>query len=95
MSDLFDGLQTNEFEKMVGNFIDREDPDAMSPTALDEAGRLELEQMAATNVELTGVIQEGQIIFDPPPDAPIVVHGNELVIGGLRLVVNLRPMPQS
>ncbi len=95
MNGLFDGLQTDEFEKMVGDFIDREDPDAMSLAALDKAGRLELAQMAATNVELTGVIQGGQIIFDPPPDAPIIVKGNELLIGGLRLVVKLRPTVQS
>ena len=42
------------------------------------------------DVELTDVIRDGQIIFDSPADAPIIVHGNEVVIGGLRLVVNLR-----
>ena len=31
MSELFDGLQIDEFEKMVETFIDQEDPDAMSP----------------------------------------------------------------
>jgi hypothetical protein len=95
MSELFDGLQTDEFEKMVETFIDQEDPDAISPTALDEAACLELEKVATTSVELTDVIQEGKIIFDTPRDAPIVVDGNELVIGGLRLIVNLRPTFQS
>lgn len=35
-------------------------------------------------------VREGQIAFDPPANAPIIVQGNELIIGGLRLGVNLR-----
>lgn len=91
MSNILDGIEAAEFDQLMEQFIEREDPNAMSVEALDEAMRQQLEQITTTRVELTGTIREGQIAFDPPADAPIIVYGNELVIGGLRLVVNLRP----
>ncbi len=59
--------------------------------ALAEAARRRLAETAVTtSIELTGTIHEGRIIFDPPAGAPILAEGNELFIGGLRLVVKLR-----
>jgi hypothetical protein len=91
MSKVLDGIEATEFDQLMEQFIERKDPDAMSAESLDQAMRQQLEQVTTTRVELTGTIREGQIAFDPPADAPIIVYGNELVIGGLRLVVNLRP----
>ncbi len=90
MSQVLDGIEVTEFDQLIEQFIEREDPNAMSAEALDQAARQQLERVATTRVELTGTIHEGQIAFDPPADAPIIVYGNELVIGALRLVVNLR-----
>ena len=90
MSKVLDGIEVAEFNQLIEQFVEREDPNAISAEALDQAARQQLERVATTRVELTGTIREGQIAFDPPADAPIIVHGNELVIGGLRLVVNLR-----
>lgn len=83
-------MKQEEFDQLIGQFIEREDPNAISIEALDEAARQQLEEVTTTRVEVTGTIREGQIAFDPPANAPIMVQGNELIIGGLRLVVNLR-----
>jgi hypothetical protein len=87
---VLDNIEPNEFEQLIEQFIEREDPNAISFDALDEAARQQLKEVTTTHVELTGVVRGGQIAFDPPSDAPIIVRGNELVIGGLHLVVNLR-----
>ncbi|MBU0491433.1 MAG: hypothetical protein KKA73_20480 [Chloroflexi bacterium] len=88
---VLDGIQVNEFDHLVDRFIEREDPNALSFQALDEAARQQLDEVTAVRVELTGVVQDNQITFDSPADAPVIARGNELVIGGLRLIVNLRP----
>jgi hypothetical protein len=87
---VLDGLEAEEFDRLMEQFIDREDPNAMSLEALDQAARLQLAEVTAAQIELTGTIRDGQITFEQPSDAPILVHGNELVIGGLHLIVRLR-----
>jgi hypothetical protein len=87
---VLDGLEVEEFDRLMEEFIDRKDPDAMSFEALDQSARLQLAEVTTTQVKLSGTILDGQITFEQPSDAPILVHGNELVIGGLHLVVNLR-----
>ena len=46
--------------------------------------------VTTTRVEVTGRIQDGRIIFDTPADGPILTHENELIIGELHVVINLR-----
>lgn len=90
MNKIFDGILASEFDELVNQFIECEDPFAMSLEAFDEAVHLELNEMTNFQVELTGTIKNGQIIFDHPRNAPILVYDNKVVIGGLHLVVNLR-----
>ncbi len=90
MSKVLDGIEVAEFDQLVSQFIEREYPNAISFEALDEAVRLQLDEVTTARVELTGTIRDDQITFDAPANAPIIVCGNELIIGGLRLVVNLR-----
>jgi hypothetical protein len=47
---------------------------------LDEIARQQLDEVTTAHVELSGTIRDGQITFDPLADAPILVHGNEVVI---------------
>ena len=91
MSRVLDGIEVTEFNQLIAQFVERQDPNAISFAALDEAAQQQLDRVTAARIELTGAIRNGQITFDPPADAPIAVHGNELLIGGLRLVVHLRP----
>lgn len=91
MNKVLDGIDVSEFDELLDNFIDAEDPNMMSFEAFDEAVNLQLDEMAALEVELTGTIRDGQIIFDTPIDAPILVHNNKIVIGGYHLVINLHP----
>ena len=105
MNKVLDGIEVSEFDELLSQFIESEDPYAMSFEALDEAIHEQLESplddvipqqiddITAWKVELTGMIRDGQLIFESPMDAPILVYGNELVIGGLHLVVNLRSEP--
>jgi hypothetical protein len=44
---LLDGLESEEFDHLVEQFIDREDPNAMSFEALDQAARLQLAEVAS------------------------------------------------
>ncbi len=90
MSKVLNGIEVAEFNQLIAQFIEREDPNAISFEALDEAARQQLEEVTTAHVELTGTIRDGQIAFDPLANAPIIVYGNELIIGGLHLVVNLR-----
>ena len=90
MSKVLDGIEITEFNQLINRFIERDAPDAISFNALDEAARQQLDEVTATQVELTGTIRDGQITFDSPSNAPIIAHGNELIIGGLRLVVSIR-----
>ena len=48
------------------------------------------QEAVVETVELTGVVEGGAIVFDPSMETPVVAHGNEVVISGLRLVVKLR-----
>ena len=90
MHDSFDEITSEEFATLMNEFIDREDPDAISTIALDEAAHEQLAQMGRMRIVLTGQIQDGQIIFDSMANAPILTSGNEVIIGGLHLVVDLR-----
>jgi len=62
----------------------------MSFQALDQAVQRLAREAVAETIELTGVVQGDVIVFDSPGAAPVIAHGNEIVIGGLRLVVKLR-----
>ena len=90
IGEVLDGIEAAEFDRLVNQFVERQDPNAISFQALDEAARERLDEVTTTRVELTGTVRDDQITFDPPSDAPILVRGNELVIGGLHLVVKLR-----
>lgn len=90
MNTVLDGIEVQEFNALMEQFIEREDPDAITFTALDEAVHAHLDDVTTTRVELTSTVSEGELVFDPPANAPIIVRGNELIIGGLHLVVKLR-----
>lgn len=75
---------------MVKAYIDRAEPDTISFEAFDQAIQRMAQQAVAETIELTGVVQEKAIVFDPPKTAPVMAHGNEIMIGGLRLVIRLR-----
>lgn len=88
---LLGSLEPQEFEDLVASFIDRSEPDTMSFAAFDQAIQRLAEEAVAETIEVTGTIQEGAIVFDATETAPIVAQGNQILIGGLRLIVRLRP----
>lgn len=90
---MLDTLQPEEFDALIEAYAERSEPDALSFEALDQAARRFAQEAVAETIELTGVVEEGAIVFDPPKSAPVLARGNEVVIGGLRLVVKLRPAP--
>jgi hypothetical protein len=46
MSKVLDGIEAAEFDQLIEQFIEREDPNAMSVEALDEAVRQQFEKVA-------------------------------------------------
>lgn len=87
---LLGALEPKEFDDLVGAYIDRAEPDTMSFEAFDQAVHRLAQQATAETIELTGVVQGDTIVFDSPKTAPVIVHENEIMIGGLRLVIRLR-----
>jgi len=87
---LLGSLSAEEFNELVDAYIERSEPDTMSFEALDEAVRRLAQEAVAETIEVTGVVQGDTIVFDPPKAAPVIAHGNELLIGGLRLVIKIR-----
>ena len=90
---ILDTLEPEEFDALIESYVERPEPDTLSFEALDQAARRLAQEAVAETIELTGVVEEGAFVFDPPKAAPVVAHGNEVVIGGLRLVVKIRPAP--
>lgn len=90
-SKLLGSLELQEFEELVASFIERSEPDTMSFDAFDQVIQRMAEEAVAETIEVTGMIKEGSIVFDATKSAPITAQGNEILIGGLRLIVRLRP----
>lgn len=88
---LLGSLEPQEFEELVASFIERSEPDTMSFAAFDQAVQRLAEEAVAETIEVTGMIKEGSIVFDATESAPIIAQGNQILIGGLRLIVRLRP----
>ena len=86
-----DSLEPTEFDALIEDCAARAEPDTLSFAAFDQATHRLVQEAVAETIELTGTVQEGAIVFDPSRAAPVIARGNEIVIGGLRLVVKLRP----
>jgi len=87
---LLGALEPEEFDDLVETYIDRAEPDTMSFEAFDQAVHRLVQGTVAETIELTGVVEGDSIIFDSPETAPVITYGNEIMIGGLRLVIRLR-----
>jgi hypothetical protein len=83
-------LAAEEFEQLLTAFIERAEPDTMSFAAFDQAAHRLAEDAITETIELTGVIEGDEIVFDATEAAPVFTQGNEVLVGGLRLVVRLR-----
>ena len=88
---ILDSLDPEEFDTLIQGYIERSEPEMLSFDAFDQAARRLSQEVVAETIELTGVVEAGAIVFDPLKTAPVLASGNEVVIGGLRLVVKLRP----
>ena len=88
---ILDTLESEEFDALIAAYIERSEPDTLSFEAFDQAAQRLAQEAVAETIELTGVVEGGAIVFDALKTAPVLAHGNEVVIGGLRLVVKLRP----
>jgi hypothetical protein len=88
-----DVLEPTEFDALIGSYAARSEPDTLSFEAFDEATQRLAQDAMVETIELTGVVEQGAFVFDPPQTVPVIARGNEVVIGGLRLVVKLRLDP--
>lgn len=83
-------LEPEEFDELVEAYIDRSEPDTMSFEAFDQAAHRLAQEAVTETIELTGLVRGDAIVFDSPEAVPVIAHGNEIVIGGLRIVIKLR-----
>ena len=83
-------LGPTEPDDLVEAYIDRAEPDTMSSEAFSRAVHRLTQEAVTETIELTGVVQGDASVFDSPNTALVMAHGNEIVIGGLRLVSRLR-----
>ena len=80
-------LTTDEFDQLIDDFIAREDDRIEPSTFLLAMAELERKR-AIREVELTGSLVNGQIIFDTP--APLPVGANTVYVGELKMTLRLR-----
>ncbi len=80
-------LTTDEFNQLVENFIDRED-DRIEPTTFLKAMAALERKRGTKEVELTGRVVNGEIIFDTPTPLPVIK--NTLYIGDTKVTLRLR-----
>lgn len=80
-------LTTGEFNLLIDRFIAREDDRIEPSTFLKAMAELEAGR-AIREVELSGSVVNGEIIFDTP--APLPVVGNTIYVGDLKMKFKLR-----
>ena len=83
----FEELSTDEFNQLVDEFITREDDRIAPSTFLKAVAKLE-RRRTAREVELTGRVVNGEVIFDTP--APLLVETNTLYVGDTKVRLRLR-----
>jgi hypothetical protein len=82
-----DDLTTDEFNQLINNFITRED-DRIEPSTFLKAMAEVERKRAVKEVELTGRVVSGEIIFDMP--TPLPVDNNTIYVGDTKITLTLR-----
>jgi hypothetical protein len=80
-------MNEEEFDALVEQFIERGEDKVTLPTFLRVMADI-AEQRARREVELTGRIVNGDVIFDTP--TPLPVAHNTIYIGDTKIVLKLR-----
>ena len=80
-------LTTDEFNQLIDNFITREDDRIEPSTFLKAMAELE-RRRTVKEVELTGSVVNGEVIFDTP--APLPVGTSTLYVGDTKVMLRLR-----
>lgn len=80
-------MNDDEFDALVGQFIERGE-DQMAPQTFLQVMADVAEQRSQREVELSGRVVNGEIIFDIP--APLPVSNNTLYVGDTKITLRLR-----
>ena len=86
-TETIENLATDDFNRLVTDFIAREDDRIEPSTFLKAMAELERNR-GIKELELTGRVVGGEIIFDTP--APIPVINNTIYIGDMKMTLRLR-----
>jgi hypothetical protein len=76
-----------EFDELIEQFIERGEDKVTLPTFLSVMAEV-AEQRKAHEVELTGSVVNGELIFDTPTRLPVAV--NTIYVGDTKIVLKLR-----
>jgi hypothetical protein len=79
-------MSKSRFDQAFASFIRRGEEKITPKTFFQVLADIERERVQRT-IELQAKIVEGKLQFEPSPE--IFVHGNEIVLGNQRIVVNV------
>lgn len=86
-------MSYEEVSALIDNFIDRSSQQSgeMLAASFFELLFARVAQRVQNTLEIEGRIVDGQLVFALPPmaEADLYVQGNQIVIGGQRIVVRL------
>jgi hypothetical protein len=84
-------MKSEEFDALVDQFIDRGEDQVTLPTFLQVMADIN-EQRKQREVELTGRVVNGEVIFDTP--TPLLVGKSTIYVGDTKVVLKLRLDPE-
>lgn len=90
MNDKFlNELSFTEFDQLIQNHIERAELDALTVEVFQALA--DESNLPPLDIVLTGVIKDNELELHlaEPLDAPLRVHGNEILLHNLRLIIQL------
>ena len=83
------GLDFDEFDHLIENYLARSEPDAISFEVFEELANES--NQPPLKIELTGIVKDGtlQLRMAEPANVPLQVQHNEILVNNLQLVIQL------
>jgi len=87
------GLSVAEFNELIGTYIEREDPHAISLDVLAELDAESRQREMPADFEFLGRVVQGRLRLVPLlKTGPTEIHGNEIIFpNGWRVIVQVKP----
>lgn len=94
MEKVLTDMDYNEFQALIDRYIERSSQESGEMPASSFLALLfeKAAQRVAETIEVEGRIVDGQLVLNLPArrEVPIQAHGNQILVGDLRIVVTLK-----